>query len=76
MIQCKSKQHAASASLPEGNIYLFYKLLSMDGGCRSKADRQGEKSREWGPRSRLSWLLKTRVRLELKRSHAWYSGNR
>lgn len=32
MIQCKSKQHAASASLPNGNIYLFYKLLSVDGG--------------------------------------------
>lgn len=46
MIQCKSKQHAASASLPDGNIYLFSKLLSMDGGCRSKADRQGGKSRE------------------------------
>lgn len=29
MIQCKSKQHAASTSLPDGNIYLFYKLLSL-----------------------------------------------
>lgn len=41
MIQCKSKQHAASASLPDGNIYLFYKLLSRDGGMQKQGSQAG-----------------------------------
>lgn len=49
MIQCKSKQHAASTSLPDGNIYLFYKLLSLDGGCRTQAGRQRKKAGDGVP---------------------------
>ena len=75
MIQCKSKQHAASTSLPDGNIYLFYKLPSLDGGCRTGTDRQGEKAGKWEPSSRLPRLLQMHVPIELNRSHRWCSGD-